>query len=196
MKRSITTPVRVAALALLALAPLACGDDDPATPSRVATGNLTVAKSAATISAFTGQTFTIPNAGAVIAPAFAGQSVALTFTAGTTPTATIAVGGTTIQSRVRFGSCIFEVTGVTGANAAGITVGQTITVNPCDLVVNTAGAPANGATVVRNAQVIFGTATSNPVTATVIINPNGTIIIRGPDGGSVTVGTVTTTTAT
>jgi hypothetical protein len=196
MKRSFTTPIRVAALALLALAPLACGDDDPATPSRVATDDLLINASSTTISAFTGQTFTLPSGGGELDPAWAGQSVTATFTAGSTPTATLVVGGTTIQSRVSFGSCLFTVTSVTGANAAGITVGETITVNPCQKRVRTRGNPANGATRLTDVELIFGAATSTPVRATVIINPNGTIIIRGPDGGSVTVGTVTTTPAT
>jgi len=189
---------QVSRLALLALivVPAACGDDDPAEPTPVASENLVAPANAATIQAVTGQTFAIPNAGAAIAPAFAGQSVDLTFNESAAPTATIVVGGTTIQTDVSFGSCIFTVTGVTGLNAAGLTNGQRIIVNPCNFIVNTLGAPAGTTASQRNVQVTFGTSTSTPIRSTVTIGSDGTIVITKPNGSQVTVGTVTTVSGT
>jgi hypothetical protein len=182
-------------MAAVLMAPAACDDDDPSSPTVVATNNLVASASLANIGAITGNTFTIANGGAMISPALAGQAVSLSFsrTGTAAPTAQMVVGGTTISSNVTFGSCIFTITAITGANAAGLVVGQVITVNPCNINIGTEGVEADGAANLRNVTITFGTASSNAITANIIITPSGQVIIRKTDGTEVSVGTVNTT---
>src|SRR5260221_12803665 len=60
------------------------------------------------------------------------------------PAFKIASGGSSASGTLRFGSCIFVGTASTFAAGSPLSVGQTVTVNPCNLNVGTAGAVANG----------------------------------------------------
>jgi hypothetical protein len=183
-------------MAVALMAPTACDDDDPTGTTVVATSNLVAPASLANINAITGNTFTIGNGGVMLSPLLAGQAVSLTFSrVGTaSPTAQLVVGTTTYSSNLTFGSCVFTITAITGPNPGLITVGQVITVNPCNVNIGTEGVEADGDANLRNVTLTFGTASSNAITSNIIITPNGQVILRKTDGTEVTLGTVGTTT--
>lgn len=85
-----------------------------------------------------------------------------------------------------FGSCIFAVTAVSGTVPSSLAVGQTITVNPCNLNVGTAGARANGVATTRSIALVLGAAASANSSVTVGVNPGGQLTLNGNLVGTVT----------
>ena len=136
-------------------------------------------------------------ASAVVAQPFAFASGVPAF--GTTGTTTVTFTGTSTanipakietstgsaQVTTSFGSCIFAVAAVTGT-VGTLKVGDTITVNPCNINVNTAGQQANGVAQSRAVALVLGAASSNGVTITVGVNPGGQLTLNGSAVGTVT----------
>lgn len=175
--RVLMTAVFVAMLA-------ACGGN-PA--PRVATADTVVAMNSATVKAAEAVAFSVP-AGAFPAsvPALAtvATTVKFTNTTSATPTATITAPGGTVTGITTFGSCIFTVTAST---LAGVTVGQVITVHPCEIDVSTGGVQATGQATTVNILLKLGQTPSAPAQAGVSIDPTtGVVTINGVSGGTVT----------
>jgi len=178
-------PLTAVAVCLLSLSLTQCAGE-PTVPE-VVVQDLVAPVTAATVAAVTGTTFTLAGAGGVLGSAYAGQTVALTFSSSTA--ATFVVAGQTLTSTVTYGSCIF-----TFSNApSGVT--NPLTVNPCAVTYATAGQSTGTATTTTQT-LTFGSTTSAPVAATVTVAENGTVTVTSSDGTAVAVGTATTTTAT
>jgi hypothetical protein len=70
-------------------------------------------------------------------------------------------------------------------------VGQVITVDPCNINVNTKGATANGVATSRAIALVLGAASSSGATITVGVNPGGQLTLNGNLAGTVTLVPVT-----
>ncbi|HEX2544650.1 MAG TPA: hypothetical protein VHL79_07225 [Ramlibacter sp.] len=108
---------------------------------------------------------------------------------GSNPGFQVVSGGQTASGILQFGSCIFVVTASTFPAGHRLAQGNTVTVNPCNINVNTAGAVANGVAITRSAALRLGAAASSGSSVTVNVNPGGNITVNGNAG----VGTVTLT---
>ncbi|MDD5334849.1 MAG: hypothetical protein PHS32_14035 [Rhodoferax sp.] len=175
--RILMTSVFVTALA-------ACGGN-PA--PQVAAADTVVPVTAATVKAAEAVPFSVP-AGAFPAsvPALAtvATTVKFTNTTSATPTATITAPGGTVTGITTFGSCIFTVTAST---LAGVTVGQVITVHPCQINVETGGVQATGQATTVHILLQLGQIPSAPAQASVSIDPTtGVVTVNGVNGGTVT----------
>lgn len=114
------------------------------------------------------------------------STTTLTFTnTATTPAFSIATNTGTATGTTQFGSCIFAVQAITGT-VGNLKVGDTITVNPCNMNVNTKGAVANGVATSRSVALVLGAASSAGATVTVGINPGGQLTLNGNQVGTVT----------
>ncbi len=111
----------------------------------------------------------------------------VTFTgSSSSPAFKIASGGSSASGTLRFGSCIFVVTASTFAAGSPLSVGQTVTVNPCNLNVGTAGAVANGVGQTRSVALLLGAASSAGASVTLGVNAGGQLTLNGNSVGSVT----------
>jgi hypothetical protein len=184
----------VFALAIVSTATIfAACDDDPAAPTMVVADNTTLNANATVVSAVAGVPFSFPAGAGALAPAVAGQNLALTFGGtATAPTATMvittAAGATTgtITTSVTFGSCIFAVTSSTFPAGHALSLGQTVTVNPCNMRVGTAGAVANGVATSRSIALVLGAAASSGQSVTVAVTAGGQLTLNGSTVGTVT----------
>jgi hypothetical protein len=168
----------VASAAVLA----ACGGSDDE-PTMVVAGNTTLAANATTAAAVKDTPFVfsaVPALGTT-----ATTTVAFTSTA-TTPAFSIASGGSTATGTTTFGSCIFAITQSTFPAGHALAQGQTVTVNPCNMSVNTTGAVANGVAQSRSIALLLGAASSNNAQATVGVNAGGQMTLNGNSVGTVT----------
>jgi hypothetical protein len=75
-----------------------------------------------------------------------------------------------------------------------LAVGKTVTVNPCNINVNSKGLAANGQGVSRSIALVLGAAASAGVPVTVGVNPGGQLTLNGREVGTVTLVPVTGTT--
>lgn len=98
---------------------------------------------------------------------------------GTTPAFSIVAEGGTATGTTTFGSCIFAVTSSTFPAGHRLALGQTVTVNPCNMNVNTAGAVANGVATSRSVALVLGAAASAGSSVTVGVNPGGQLSLNG-----------------
>jgi hypothetical protein len=113
-------------------------------------------------------------------------STTLAFTStSTTPAFKVETAGGSAQGTTTFGSCIFAVTAVTGT-VGNLKVGDVITVNPCNVNVNAAGAVANGVAASRSAALVLGNAVSQGATITVAVTAGGSLTLNGAAVGTVT----------
>jgi hypothetical protein len=150
-----------------------CGGGEDET--QVAATNTTVPINSNTVKAIDGQTFTLP-AGAfsgVAALASQSTSVRFTNTSAATPTATITAANGTATGNTTFGSCIFTITTST---IPGVTVGQQITVNPCQYNVQTQGVQATGQATTVNILLQLGIVPSAANQASVSIDPTTGVV--------------------
>ena len=138
---------------------------------------------ASTTTAVANTPFTFSNG----VPAFGTTgATSLTFTStSTTPAFKVETAGGSVTGTTTFGSCVFAVAAVTGT-VGNLKVGDTITVNPCNINVNTAGQQANGVAQSRAVALVLGAASSNGVTVTVGVNPYGQLTLNGSAVGTVT----------
>jgi ABC-type glycerol-3-phosphate transport system substrate-binding protein len=178
------------ALAIFAAATLtACGGGggEPA-PTQVAAADTTLTATAATLPAATNVPFAYP-AGV---PSFGTTgTTTVTFSGtSTTPAFSIATSTGTATGVTTFGSCIFSVTAVSGS-VGTLKIGDVIEVKPCNLNVNTAGAPANGVAVTRSISLDLGNAVSSSESIQIGVNPGGELTLNGKTVGTVTLKPVT-----
>ncbi len=169
------------------------GDDDEA---KFAQGNAAVPLNRDTVRAVDNQAFTLPAGAFPAGTALATQptTVRFTNTAGTAaPTGTItAANGNTASGPVTFASCTFTIQ---QSNIPGITVGQTITVNPCQYNVLTGGLEATGQATTVQILLQLGQTPSAAVQAQVSIDPaTGIVTVNNVNTGVAVVLVVTGTT--
>jgi len=144
-------------------------------PAQFASTNTVVPVTAATVPALEGKSFTLPAGAFADVPALATQAVTVTFTGTTTaaPTGTIVAANGTATGTTTFGSCIFTIT---TSNIPGVTVGQQITVNPCQYVVSTGGVQATGNATTVQILLQLGIIPSAANQASVSINPTTGVV--------------------
>ncbi|MDP1892433.1 MAG: hypothetical protein Q8K55_16215 [Gemmatimonadaceae bacterium] len=188
----ISRLVTVAAVLAVGVASTACKDDSTAPKVMVAATDATVAVNGTVTSALAGTTFNFEGGAGALAPAVANQNLALSFGGtATVPTADMVItsptGATvgTLGANVTFGSCIFAVTRSSFPAGHALALGQTITVNPCNLSMNTKGAVANGQATSRSVALLLGTAASIGATVQVAVNAGGQIVLNGNTVGTV-----------
>lgn len=172
----------VAAVATAALLS-ACGGGGGDQPM-VAAENTTLAVNSTVTSAVVQTPFDFP-AGVSEFGTTAATSVTFTSTA-TTPAFTIASGSNTASGTTTFGSCIFAVTASNFPASSPLALGKTVTVQPCNLTVATAGAAANGVAATRAIALVLGAAASANASITVGVNPGGQLTLNGNIVGTVT----------
>lgn len=169
--------------AFLAIA--GCGGDDGPPPAIMGVaGNTSLAAAPVTTAAVANTPFTFAS-GVPALGTTAATTVAFTSTAAT-PTFNITSGNQTATGTTTFGSCIFAVTSSTFPSSHALAVGKTVTVNPCNINVGTAGAQANGAATSRSIALLLGAASSANQTATVGVNAGGQMTLNGNIVGTVT----------
>ena len=106
---------------------------------------------------------------------------------------TVAEGGNTASGNLTFGSCIFTVTASTFPAGNALANGATVTVQPCNLIFQTAGQGNTGAPFTAQTTLLLGTSESSPFTETVSVAPGGTQLTITTPSGSVTVAVTTLT---
>lgn len=176
----------------------ACKDDSTSPKPMVAAADAVLPANTTVVTAVSGTAFNFTGGAGAIATEVAGQNLRLTFGGtSTAPTAamviTTSAGATTgtVTTNVTFGSCIFAVTASTFPTGSRLAVGQVITVNPCNINVNTAGQQANGVSASRSVALQLGSAVSSGASVTVQVNPGGQLVLNGQTVGTVTLTPVT-----
>lgn len=183
-----TASLLFSVLAAVALGGCGGGGGEPA-PVLVAPPAVALAAAPTTTAAVEDVPFTFP-AGVTELGTTGTTTVAFTDTA-TTPAFTIASGGNTASGTTQFGSCIFVVTASTFPPGSRLALGNTVTVNPCNINVNTAGQQANGVAASRSVALQLGAAVSSGASVTVQVNPGGQLVLNGQSVGTVTLTPVT-----
>jgi hypothetical protein len=165
---------KLAAILCAALAGCGGGSSDPLL---VASADAVVPTNAAVASSVAGTSFAFPTGVAALGTtgtttvAFSGTAASPGFAVGS--------GGNTASGSAAFGSCIFAVTSSTFPAGHPLSVGQTVTVNPCSLNVNTTGALANGQATSRSVALVLGAAASANASVTVGVSSNGSLTLNG-----------------
>ena len=174
----------VALVAGMAMLPACGGGGEPVAIS-VASADTVVAVNPDVAAAVTNSPFTFTNGVTELGTT---STTTLAFTSSaTTPAFSIASGGSTATGTTTFGSCIFVV-GVSNFPAGHrLSAGQTITVNPCNIRINTTGQVANGETRSRPVTLVLGTTSSGGQATSVVVTSTGQVLLNGR-----TVGTVST----
>lgn len=184
MKKLLGLIVAVGASALL----YACGGDSNDQPLGVAS-NTTLSTNSTVAAAVVAVPFSFPTG----VPDFGTTAATtLTFTStSTAPAFSIASGGATATGTTSFGSCLFAVQASTFPAGSKLAVGQVITVNPCNVNVQTAGQQANGVGATRSVALVLGTAVASGQSITVSVNPGGQLTLNGTSVGQVTLVPIT-----
>jgi hypothetical protein len=172
-------------IAVIACAVLAgCGGGSSAPPVMGVATNTTLATNATTAAAVANTPFTFSSGVAALGTT---GSTSVTFTSTTaTPAFSIASGGNTATGTTTFGSCIFAVTSSNFPAGHSLALGQTVTVNPCNLSVNTTGAVANGVATSRSVALLLGAAASSGSSVIIAVTSGGALTLNGSNVGTVT----------
>ena len=173
-------------LATALLAACGGGDDEPPI---VAASDAVVAADAGSVVATQGAPFTFGSG----VPSFGTTStttVAFSGT-GTTPSFKIEEGSNSAEGVTRFGSCIFDVVTSNFTPPHPLSQGSTITVEPCNIRLDTDGMNANGTELTVEMQLQLGTQLSLAIGAEVAITATGEVILNGQPVGTVQVTPVT-----
>lgn len=189
-RTTVSRAILAAAVVAATVSLTACKKDSTAPKQLQVAANTTLAANPTVVTAIAATPFSFPGQAGVLSSSLAGKDMVVTFAGtATAPTATFALsgaGGTgTVTANVTFGSCVFLVAAVTG-NVGSMQVGQTITVNPCNINVNTAGQQANGVAQSRAIALVLGAASSANATVTVGVNAGGQLTLNGGLVGTVT----------
>lgn len=112
-----------------------------------------------------------------------------------TPTFNIGSGGFVATGDLTFGSCRFKINTSTFPGGHPLSVGQTITVDPCQLVADTSG-QTTGVPVETNVQLVLNGAQPEPRKLPITITPTGAVQIQTPSGNTISLGTISVTTVT
>ena len=170
-----------AAAAMLA----ACGGGDDGAPI-VAETDAVLAASAPVVVATQGAPFLFPS-GVPSLGTTATTTVAFTGT-GTTPLFKIEqTGGGSAEGNVTFGSCIFNVVSSTFTPPHPLQQGAQVTVNPCNIVLDTDGQNANGVALSTAMQLQLGAQLSTELGASVAVTASGEVLLNGQSVGTVQV---------
>ena len=169
----------VAAAALLA----ACGGGS-SDPVLVANADATVPTNATVAGALAGTSFAFPS-GVPALGTTGTTTLAFTGTAAS-PGFSVGSGGNTATGSAAFGSCIFAVTSSNFPAGHSLALGQTVTVNPCNMSVNTTGAVANGVATSRSVALLLGAAASAGSSVIISVTPGGALTLNGSNVGTVT----------
>lgn len=192
MKKLMQWAIALCSAAMLA----ACGGGGGDGAARTATADATLAinptSGPAVVSAIADETFTFADG----VPAFGTTaSTSVEFSEPATPSAaprfSISSGGNTATGTVAFGSCIFRITASTFPAGSRLAAGETITVNPCNVNVNTRGVAADGVATTRSAALLLGAAVSAGASITVNVSPGGQLTLNGQAVGTVTLSPIT-----
>jgi hypothetical protein len=160
-----------------------CGGGDGGAPL-VAASDTVLPTNGTTASAVAQTTFTFNNG---VAEFGTNTATDVKFTSDSaTPAFSISSGGNTATGTTTFGSCHFAVTSSNYPAGHPLAQGNTVTVNPCNLKVGTAGATANGVQTSRAVALVLGAAFSANATVTVGVNPGGQLTLNGNIVGVVT----------
>ena len=172
---------------------VACGGGDTSAPSvaMIATSDISSSITASTAAALVNEPFTFP-AGVPDFGTTTATDVAFTSTSAT-PAFVISSAGATATGITTFGSCIFTVTASTFPAGSKLAVGQSVRVNPCQINVGTAGNKADGSSNNRLVKFVLGTLNSNGKNLAVVINADGSVVVKGVTIGTVTIAAVTGT---
>ncbi|HWI83888.1 hypothetical protein [Ramlibacter sp.] len=111
----------------------------------------------------------------------------------TTPAFTITSETYTAKGTTTFGSCIFKITESTFPAGHKMATGNTITIHPCNIKVETAGMAVDAPTQERNVALVLGSAASTGEPVPVDVNPGGQLTLNGNSVGTVTITFVTGT---
>lgn len=95
------------------------------------------------------------------------------------PSFVITAGASTASGDLTFGSCIFTVKSSTFAAGSQLATGSKVTVSNCSLLLNINGAAATGTPVSATAVLTLNTVSSNPYKITVVITPQGQVMVNG-----------------
>ena len=174
VSKLVLSMVMVSALA-------ACGGSDSPLPTIAVSGKdevvaLNPATGAATIAAVVDKTFTF-----AAVPTLATTSpTALKFTGGgATPSFAITSPEGSATGAMGFGSCIFRVATSSYPASHPLAAGKTVTITPCELSLDTSGAPANGVSNQTTASFKLGNLVSAGIPLPVTISANGVISVGG-----------------
>lgn len=179
MKKASLKWVLSATVAAAMLAACGGGSD----PVAVA-ANSTLATNATSASAVSSVPFSFP---AGVAELGTTAATTVTFTsAGATPGFSVTSGGNTATGTTTFGSCIFNIAESSFPSTHPMGKGKTVTVNPCNLSINTTGATANGVATSRSVALLLGAAASAGSSVTVAVNAGGALTLNGKTAGTVT----------
>lgn len=135
--------------------------------------------------AFSGENFAFPG-GVPVFGTSSTTTVAITATGGTPTFGITAVGGTA-RGELNFASCIFKITESTFVpppDPHPLSKDNVITVANCTWTVDTGGKLANGQTFNEDAVWRIGSATSNPVTVSLSISPEGNVTVNATTVGT------------
>ena len=183
---------KLAAAGAVALALAACGGGSDAPVAQGVAANTTLAASATTLNSVPNVGFNFANG---VADLGTTAPTTITFANNTAnaakPSFAISSGGDTATGETTFGSCHFTVTSSTFPAGHPLALGQTVTVNPCNLSVGTAGALANGVATSRTAALVLGAASSAGASVTVGVSASGGLTLNGNMVSTVTLTPVT-----
>jgi hypothetical protein len=174
--------VLVAAAAAVALSACGGGGSNDAPPA-VAVADTSVVVSPTVTAAMVSTVFSFPSG----VSAF-GNTSATTVTFNDTssiPAFTVASGGNTAIGATTFGSCIFKIASSTFPAPSPLAEGNTLTINPCNIKINTRGQVANGAGQSRSVALVLGAAASSGTSVTVSVTPSGQVTLNGATVGTV-----------
>lgn len=181
--------LKFAALAAVSVAALvACGGGG-SDPVMVAAGDTTINVAPAVAAAVANTDFTFASGVAALGTT-AATTVKFTSTS-TTPAFSISSGANTATGTTTFGSCIFVVSNSNFPAGHPLANGQTVTVNPCGIGVNTAGMTANGRATSSRVALVLGSAASTGQSVPVGISSSGQLILNGAGVASITLTPVT-----
>lgn len=111
----------------------------------------------------------------------------------TAPVFTIASEGYTAKGRTTFGSCVFAITESTFPAGHKMSVGNTITINPCNIRVETTGLAVNAPAQEAAVALVLGAAASSGTPMQVDVNNGDQLTLNGNAAGTVTIVFVTGT---
>lgn len=186
-------PVTLLMSFVLATALVGCGgdgDDEPA-PVAVVPAPAVLPASPATTAAVADVPFVFP-AGIPDLGTTGSTSIVFSGTS-TTPAFSISSGGNTATGMTAFGSCIFRITASTFPADHKMAVGNEITVNPCNIKVETSGMSVDAPAEQRSVALLLGSAASSGSPVVVDVNPGGQLTLNGKAAGTVTIEFVTGT---
>jgi hypothetical protein len=104
--------------------------------------------------------------------------------------AQVAAADTVMAANVQtanFGSCIFAITQSTVPAGHALAVGNTVTVNPCNLIAGTKGLPATGQGANRGLALVLGSVASNGTEVPMSVGAGGQLTINGREVGTITI---------